>query len=55
MRILRIDSARDVNSPKIVWLRVGNTTNRMLLEWLQPRLPEVLKLLGEGHRLIEVR
>ena len=27
-------SARDVNSPKIVWLRAGNTTNRMLLEWL---------------------
>ena len=48
-------SARDPNGPVIVWLRVGNTTNRALLEWLQPRWPDLLILLDAGHRLVEVR
>lgn len=46
---------RDSNAPTIVWLRIGNATNRALLQWWWPRWPQVLKLLGEGHRLIEVR
>ena len=48
-------SARELNCPIIVWLRIGNATNRILLQWWWPRWPQVLKLLDEGHRLIEVR
>lgn len=48
-------AARDSNAPTIVWLRIGNATNRALLQWWWPRWPQVLKLLNEGHRLIEVR
>lgn len=48
-------ASRTATAPVIVWLRVGNATNRALLEWLQPRWPQVLALLNEGHRLIEVR
>ena len=48
-------AARDTQGPVIVWLRVGNTTNHALLEWLQPRWPDLLMLLEAGHRLVEVR
>jgi predicted nuclease of predicted toxin-antitoxin system len=48
-------ASRAVNAPIIVWLRIGNATNRVLLAWLQPRWPQVLTLLEEGHHLIEVR
>ncbi|MDA2928215.1 DUF5615 family PIN-like protein [Acidobacteria bacterium AH-259-G07] len=48
-------AGRDPHSPVIVWLRVGNATNRALLAWLQPRWSEVIELLHSGNRLIEVR
>ncbi len=39
----------------IVWLRVGNASNRALHAWLTPRLPGVLEVLSDGqHRLVEV-
>jgi predicted nuclease of predicted toxin-antitoxin system len=41
-------------APVIVWLRLGNASNRVLLAWLQPRWPGVLQLLEQGHRLVEV-
>ena len=41
--------------PPIVWLRLGNATNRVLLKWLEPRWPEIIELLDAGNRLIEVR
>lgn len=46
--------AREETTPVIVWLRVGNTTNRMLREWIAPRLAGIIQLIGQGHRLIEV-
>jgi predicted nuclease of predicted toxin-antitoxin system len=48
-------ASRDSQGPVIVWLRIGNATNRALLQWWQPRWPQVLMLLANGHRLIEVR
>ena len=49
-------SIRDSGGPVIVWLRIGNATNRALRAWLAPRLPGVLEVLARGHhRLIEVR
>jgi predicted nuclease of predicted toxin-antitoxin system len=48
-------AARDSNSPVIVWLRIGNSTNHALLQWLWSRWPQVIMLLDNKHRLIEVR
>lgn len=48
-------AARDSSSPVIVWLRIGNSTNRALLHWLSPRWAEIEELLESGNRLIEVR
>lgn len=41
--------------PLIVWLRIGNCTNRVLFTWLEPLLPEILKQLESGQRIVEVR
>ena len=47
-------SAREAAGPVIIWLRVGNTTNRVLRAWIEPRLPGTLELLAQGSRLVEV-
>lgn len=41
--------------PPIVWLRIGNCTNRVLFTWFAPLLPEILKQLESGQRIVEVR
>lgn len=41
--------------PAVVWLRVGNTSRRALLDWFTPLLPAILRDLQEGERLVEVR
>lgn len=48
-------SEQTVAAPLIIWLRVGNATNRALRAWIEPRLPGIVGLVAEGHRLIEVR
>ena len=48
-------TARTISGPVIVWLRIGNSTNPALLEWLEPRWTQVAVLLDAGNRLIEVR
>ena len=48
-------SKRVTGGPVVVWLRIGNATNRNLLSWLEPRWPAIVQLLTEGDRLIEVR
>ena len=48
-------TARTAVGPVIVWLRIGNATNRALLEWLEPRWSSVVQLLTDDNRLIEVR
>ncbi len=42
-------------APSVVWLRVGNCTNRVLFAWLDPALPEIKTRLEEGERMVEVR
>jgi len=42
-------------APAIVWLRVGNCTNRALQSWLLPHWPTVIQRLDAGDRVIEVR
>jgi predicted nuclease of predicted toxin-antitoxin system len=47
--------ARGRPGPSVVWLRVGNTSTRALISWLEPRLPWIIRSLTTGERLIEVR
>ena len=42
-------------APAVVWLRIGNCTNRALFVWLEPVLPEIQHRLNAGEKLIEVR
>ena len=39
----------------IIWLRIGNTSRRALLEWFEPMIPQIVQLIEQGERLIEVR
>ncbi len=47
-------SARATSAPLIVWLRIGNTTNRALRAWFELRLPGIAQLLAQSSRLVEV-
>ena len=38
----------------VVWIRIGNCSNRVLLEKLKPLLWEIVDRLQPGARLIEV-
>ena len=40
---------------RVVWLRIGNSTNQALFAWLEPLWPEVIRQLEQGQRVIEVR
>jgi predicted nuclease of predicted toxin-antitoxin system len=42
-------------TPVIVWLRIGNTSRRALLQWFEPLIPQVVELIERGDKLIEVR
>ncbi len=46
---------RSQTGPQVLWLRIGNSTNRVLLAWLEPLLPGAVKDLQSGHRLVELR
>lgn len=48
-------TARTTHGPTIIWLRIGNATNRVLIEWLDPRWQTIVELLDAKNRLIEVR
>jgi len=42
------------DGPAIVWLRVGNCSNRALLRWFGPMLPHILVSLRQGEKLVEI-
>ncbi len=46
---------QSTRTPVVVWLRVGNVSRRGLLSWFCPLLPQMIKLVGEENRLIELR
>lgn len=46
---------RHPQSAIIVWLRIGNATNLVLLKWFLPLLPQVIQRIKAGDKLIEVR
>lgn len=39
----------------LVWLRLGNASNRTLIEWLEPRWNGIVATLASEERLVEVR
>jgi len=42
-------------APVVIWVRVGNTTRRGLLDWFAPSLDRVIAMVDRGDRLIELR
>lgn len=40
---------------QLVWIRKGNCSSSVSLEWLQPLWPDVAKRLAEEETLIELR
>ncbi len=40
---------------RLVWVRIGNATNRALSTWLEARWDHVVAALDAGERLVEVR
>jgi predicted nuclease of predicted toxin-antitoxin system len=42
-------------APPVVWVRIGNTSRRALLEWFMPLLDEVVQRVEAGETLIELR
>lgn len=43
------------SAPVIVWLRIGNTSRRALLQWFEVLIPQIEALVTEGEKLIEIR
>ncbi len=41
-------------SPAVLWIRIGNVTNRVLWSALKPRLPEIIASFLAGDTLVEV-
>src|SRR5579872_287720 len=44
----------DPSGPQVVWLRVGNCSNRALRAWLAALLQDVIDRINRGEGLIEV-
>jgi predicted nuclease of predicted toxin-antitoxin system len=42
-------------SPVIVWLCIGNASNRALREWFLPQLPQIIEWIEQGVRVLEIR
>jgi predicted nuclease of predicted toxin-antitoxin system len=42
-------------APTVVWLRIGNTSRRALLQWFEPLIPQIFAMVEQGNRLIEIR
>jgi len=47
--------ASNSDGPAVIWVRIGNTVRRVLLQRLASAWPLVVEKLQEGHGVIEVR
>lgn len=43
------------DGPAVIWLRVGNTSNRRLQEHLRAAFAEALELVAGGEAVVEIR
>jgi len=48
-------SQRSPAPPQVLWLRIGNCSNRALFAWFRPLWPEIERPLLAGDRIVEVR
>ena len=48
-------SLQSATGPQVLWLRIGNSTNRVLFAWLEPLLRAAVQDLQSGHRLVELQ
>ena len=44
----------ETSGPQVVWLRIGNSTNPALLQWLEPLWANIIQELRMGQGLVEV-
>ena len=44
----------ETDGPQVIWLRIGNTTNPALLQWLEPLWADIVRELPSGQGLVEV-
>lgn len=42
------------DGPTIVWVRIGNCSNRALMEWFMPLLDRIVERVESGEKLIEI-
>ena len=42
------------NGPRIVWLRIGNSTKRALLAWMERAWPMLVEALDRDEPIIEI-
>ena len=47
--------SRTASGPAVVWLRIGNATNRVLIGWFSTRFASVMAALMDGASVVEVR
>ena len=47
--------ATGAEAPSVVWIRVGNTRRAALLAWFEPLIDQIVEMVSEGSRLIELR
>lgn len=43
------------DGPSLIWIRVGNTRRRVLLEWFARQFPRLVMLLRQGEKFVEIR
>jgi predicted nuclease of predicted toxin-antitoxin system len=48
-------SLRSATPPGIIWLRIGNCSNRALFGWFRSLWPEIERRLIAGDPIVEVR
>ena len=44
----------ETNGPQVLWLRIGNSTNPALFQWLEPLWTDIVRELRTGQGLVEV-
>jgi predicted nuclease of predicted toxin-antitoxin system len=42
-------------APRVVWVRIGNATNRVLKMRMEPLMAETLAALAAGEEIVEIR
>lgn len=48
-------ACRPGESGRLIWVRLGNCRNQPLLDAFEKFLPQILKSLADGSRIIEIR